>query len=306
MKHTILSIIVPMYNEEKTLDPFFSRVIPILSGITSVWEIICVDDGSKDATFKRIEAYAAKEPRIKLIKFSRNFGKEMALSAGFNEAAGDAIIPIDADLQDPPEVIIEMVEKWQEGFKVVLAVRETRTRKESLLKRGMAFLFYRVIHTIAYIPIPQHVGDFRLMDRQVVEVLKRLPERNRFMKGLFAWVGFSTTTLYYHREARCAGVPQQTFLKLWNHALDGIITFSTFPLKIWTYLGFITVAGSLLSFIHLLLRHPPSGYTPLITTIIFFGGVQLISLGVIGEYIARIYQETKQRPLYVIEKTIGL
>lgn len=305
----MLSVVVPMYNESAGIALFFETIQPVLSAITESWEIVCVDDGSRDNTFLLLEEVAAREPRIRLIKLSRNFGKEIALSAGIDQAIGDAVIPIDADLQDPPELIVEMVEKWRQGYKVVLATRKTRTKAESWLKRATAWMFYHLIAKISSVVIPQNTGDFRLMDRQVVEVIKMLPERTRFMRGLFSWVGFATTTIYYHRPERKAGVTQFTSLRMWNYALDGIFSFSALPLKIWTYIGVITAGLSLVYAFylvaHTLLYHDyVPGYASIMVAILFMGGVQLISLGVLGEYVARTYEETKQRPLYVVEKKL--
>lgn len=306
----MLSVVVPMYNESKGIALFFDTVKPLLSSITESWEIICVDDGSKDNSHALLKEAALQDKRIRVIKLSRNFGKEKALSAGIDHALGDAVIPMDADLQDPPELIVEMVRKWQEGFKVVLATRKSRTKEESLFKRVTAWVFYRLITHISTIMIPQNTGDFRLMDRQVVEVVKLLPERTRFMRGLFAWVGFKTTIIYYHRPERKAGVTQYTSLRMWNYALDGIFAFSALPLKIWTYIGAVIAGASLLYALYiavhmLVFNDYVPGYASIMVGILFIGGVQLISLGILGEYIARIYEETKKRPLYVIEEKTG-
>lgn len=306
----MLSIVVPVLNESLTLKPFFYEIITILESVTSDWEIICVNDGSSDDTLERLEAFHLQEKRIRVISFSRNFGKESALSAGLDYAAGEAVIPIDVDLQDPPSLIVEMVEKWREGYKVVIATRRSRAG-ESLVKRYTAHLFYKLIATISKTSIPHNTGDFRLMDRQVVEAVKLLSERTRFMKGLLAWVGFSTYQLYYDRQPRVSGTTKWNYIKLFRLALDGIFSFTTLPLKIWTYLG-LFISG--LSFFYALFLIGRTlvygidvpGYSSIMVAILFMGGIQLISLGVMGEYIGRMFNETKRRPLYIIEKKIGL
>lgn len=304
-----ISIIVPMYNERDGIDAFFNRMQPILSGVTSEWEIVCINDGSTDDTLEILKKHSNRETRIKVVNFSRNFGKEAALTAGIDYCSGKAVIPIDADLQDPPEIIPEMVEKWKGGYKVVLATRKKR-EGETFLKKFTAASFYKVISRISDIDIPQNTGDFRLMDRQVVEVIKQMPERNRFMKGILSWPGFSTTTVFFDREARHAGTTTWGFWKLWQFALDGIFAFTSAPLKIWTYLG---VVISLVSFVYatfLVIRtliHGVDlpGYASLMVVMLFLGGIQLISLGVIGEYISRIYNESKGRPIYIVGETFG-
>ena len=303
----LISVIIPMKNEVEGLEALFARLTPILDK-EGDWEIICVDDGSTDETAAALTLKNSTEPRIKLLSLSRNFGKEAALTAGLDNANGDCIIPLDADLQDPPELIPEMIAKWREGFKVVLATR--KSRDETWMKRKSAVAFYNIINKFSTIKIPKNTGDFRLMDKQVVAAVKLLPERTRFMKGLFAWAGFPTTTIYFDRPERFAGTTKWNYIKLWKFALDGIFSFTTFPLKIWTYVG---VFISCLSFIYgswLIIRtimHGSNvpGYASLMVVILFLGGIQLISLGVIGEYIGRIYRETKHRPLYIIKQKQG-
>lgn len=304
-KQFSLDIIAPFYNEETNVPTFFERVIPILKRITPQWKIICIDDGSKDNTLELLlQQHKQYAQHIHIIQFSRNFGKEAALSAGIDHAHGECVIPIDSDLQDPPELMEEMVEKWQEGYQVVLATRKKRAG-ESWIKRATASAFYRCIGKMSSIAIPENTGDFRLLDKSVVNVLKQLTERNRFMKGLFAWPGFKTTHIYFNRDPRIAGESQLNYLKLWRLALDGIVSFTSVPLKIWTYLG---VGVSLTAFVYalfLIIRTmiygvDVPGYASIMTVILFLGGIQLISLGVIGEYISRIYNETKGRPIYVV------
>lgn len=306
----MLSIIIPMKNESDGLEALFARLRPCLEQITPHYEIICIDDGSSDDTYARLSSYHQQDERIRAIKLSRNFGKEAAMAAALTHSKGAAIVPIDADLQDPPELIIEMVKAWQAGAKVVLATRRSRPG-DTWVKRHSAEWFYRLINKFSTISIPENTGDFRLMDRQVVDAVNQMQERTRFAKGLFAWVGFPTTTILFDREDRAIGTTKWNYWKLWSYALDGILAFSTVPLKMWTYLGAII---SLLSFIFaiiiivstLILGNDVPGYSSLMVTILFMGGIQLVSLGVIGEYIGRIYRETKRRPLYIIEDSVGL
>lgn len=295
-----------MYNEAEGIPLFFSRLVPVLDDVTPSWEILCVNDGSRDATLSLLKERARLDLRVRYLSLSRNFGKESALSAGLAAATGEAVIPIDADLQDPPELIPEMVAKWREGYKVVLATRRTRLG-DGISKRLFAGLFYRVFGALTSFDMPQNTGDFRLMDRQVVEEVRRLQERTRMMKGLFAWVGFSTTHVYFDREKRAAGASKLSFRSLWRLAKDGIFSFTTLPLRVCTWLGAVI---SLASFsyaaylvIHTLLHGVDlPGYASLMTAILCMGGIQLLSIGIIGEYIGRIYRETKQRPLFIIEE----
>ena len=304
-----LSIVVPMYNEEKVCPLFFQRILPIVEKVTNDFEIVCVDDGSTDRTLDLLKSEHAREPRIKIIRFTRNFGKESALTAGIDHATGDAVIPIDVDLQDPPELIPELVDKWLEGNEIVAAVRSDR-KSDSMIKRLTAHLFYRVAGYLDDIPIRANSGDFRLMDRAVVEALKTLPERTRFMKGLFAWVGFKQAEVYYVRTPRAAGKTKWKLWKLWNFALEGIFSFTTLPLRVWTYLGFCValVAFTYMCFIiirTLVLGIDVPGYASLIVIILFFSGLQMIGLGVLGEYLGRVMIETKRRPLYLIHDMLG-
>jgi len=293
-----------MYNEEEALAPFLDRLLPILADTGESFEIICVNDGSRDATLERLLDARQQYPGIVVLNLSRNFGKEAALTCGIDYAVGKAVIPIDVDLQDPPELITEMLKLWHQGFDVVLAQRVDRSA-DHVMKRKTAEWFYLLHNAISDSPIPPNVGDFRLMDRKVVEALKALPERRRFMKGLFAWVGFRQAVIPYSREARQAGMSKFSGWHLWNFALEGITSFSTAPLRIWTYLGLCIalVAFAYGTFIVgrvLLLGRDMPGYASLITVILFLGGVQLIGLGVLGEYLGRIYLETKGRPVYIV------
>lgn len=305
-----LSIIVPMFNEADGLDALFSRLMPCLRKVTEAFEVVCVNDGSRDATLVKLREYAAKEPRIKVVSFSRNFGKELALTAGIDHSKGRAVVPIDADLQDPPELIEEMVKIWREGTPVVLATRESRPG-DSWLKRKTAEWFYTFMRKVSTVPIPPNTGDFRLMDRKVVDSIVKLRERTRFMKGIFAWVGYPSKTIYYTRPARAEGRSRFNLRGLWRFALDGIFSFTTVPLRVWTYIGAFI---SLISFVYaiyvviktLILGVDVPGYPSLMVVVLFMGGIQLISLGIIGEYVGRIYKETKNRPLYVVHETIGI
>lgn len=304
-----LSIIVPLYCEESNINYLFERLETVAHNLRVTYEIVCVDDGSKDSTLLRLIDHHKRNPAIKVVALARNFGKELALTAGIDYSQGQAVVPIDADLQDPPECIQALMEKWREGYDVVYAKRRTRAG-ESWLKKLSANGFYRVIARMSQVPIPQDTGDFRLMDRQVVDALKQLPERTRFMKGLFAWVGYRQTFIIYDRDARHSGDTKWNYWKLWNFAIDGIVSFSSTPLRVWAYLGVII---SIISFIYasflvlrtLVLGIDVPGYASLMVAILFLGGVQLVSLGIIGEYLGRVYEEVKQRPLYLVREFYG-
>jgi len=293
-----------MYNEAEGIDILFDRLVPVLDGLDLSYEIVCVDDGSRDETLALLQEKQRTVASLVVVELSRNFGKEAAMSAAIDEARGDAVIPFDADLQDPPDLIPDLVTKWREGYEVVLARRIDRSA-EGPLKRMTAAMFYRTHNKLAETPIPENVGDFRLMDRMVVEVLKQLPERRRFMKGLFAWAGFRTTEVTFERDVRAAGTTSWNYWKLWNFALEGITSFSTLPLRLWSYVGGFV---ALLSFLYaafivirtLIFGVDVPGYASIIVFILFLGGLQLMSLGLLGEYVGRIYSEVKQRPLYVV------
>jgi len=304
-----ISIVIPVHNEATVLDALFARLVAVLEHLAVSYEIICVDDGSTDASLERLLRLRVQYPALRVVSLSRNFGKDVALSAGLEHACGNAVVPLDADLQDPPELIEPMVAKWREGFDVVYATRARRAG-ESLLKRASAKYFYRIFDRITDFPIPQDTGDFRLLDRRVVDVLVRLPERTRFMKGLFAWVGFRQTALTFDRAERSGGRSQWSYWRLWNFALDAVTSFSSMPLKVWSYLGVII---SLLAFLYALFLAglkiirgiDVPGYASIMVAVLFFGGVQLISLGIIGEYLARTYNEAKGRPLYLVRERWG-
>jgi len=306
MPRPSISVICPFYGEQASVSPFFERVIPILKSVGEPFEILCINDGSSDATLQALLDARAKYRSVRIIDLSRNFGKEAALSAGIDFAAGDAVIPMDADLQDPPELISAMIEQWRQGYDQVLAKRSNRDA-DSWSKRTSANLFYWVHNKISDTPIPDNVGDFRLMDRKVVEAIRRLPERTRFMKGLFAWVGFRTTIIEYVREQRKTDRSKFGTWRLWNLAIEGITSFSTVPLRMWTYVGLLVAVASFLLAVRVLLRTlvygiELPGYASLMTVVLFIGGIQLIGIGVLGEYLGRLFSEAKGRPLYVVQR----
>ncbi|MGF1751223.1 glycosyltransferase family 2 protein [Vibrio cionasavignyae] len=301
-----ISIICPCYNEEQVVGLFMERISKVLADSQYSYEVIFINDGSKDNTLTTIKKLQQQYSAIRIINLSRNFGKEAALTAGIDSARGEVLIPIDADLQDPPELIHDFLRKWEEGYDVVVAKRVDRST-DSWAKKFSAELFYKFHNAVAQVEIPENVGDFRLINRRVVNAIQLLPENQRFMKGIFSWVGFKTAVVEYKREAREAGETSFNGWKLWNFALDGITSFSTAPLRIWLYVGgFI----SALSFIYgsatiiktLIYGIDSPGYASLITVMLFLGGVQLIGIGVMGEYVGRLYMESKRRPTYIIEE----
>ena len=307
----LVSVVVPVKNEEQAIGPFIDRVAPILEQITGNegWEILFVDDGSTDQTLAAIIGARVREPRVNALSLSRNFGKEAALSAGLDHARGHAVIPMDVDMQDPPEVLPEMVAKWRQGHEMVFGVRRCRA-SDGWTKRITAGLYYRAHNWVSQDKIPENAGDFRLLDRKVVEVIRQLPERNRFMKGLFAWAGFKQTSVEYDRVEREHGTTKFNYWKLWTLALDGITSASTVPLRIWSYVGAMIALFALgyagfIAFETIVFGNRVPGYASIMTSVLFLGGVQLISLGVLGEYVGRILTETKGRPLYVIREEIG-
>ncbi|GAA6621732.1 glycosyltransferase family 2 protein [Scytonema sp. NUACC26] len=304
-----LSIVIPFYNEESNINYLFERLTSVLNRLNMKYEIICVNDGSKDNTLKYLVQHNSLNPTIKVVNLSRNFGKEAALSAGIDHTSGAAVVPIDADLQDPPELIEELISKWREGYDVVYATRRSR-QGENWLKRFTAAAFYRVISKISRIQIPRNTGDFRLLDRRVVEVIKQMPERTRFMKGLFAWVGFKQIAILYDRPPRYKGTTKWNYWRLWNFAIDGIASFSLIPLKVWSYIGVLLSTAAFLYATFLIIRTlifgiDVPGYASLMVVILFLGGMQLITLGIIGEYIGRVFEEVKRRPLYLVRDLYG-
>jgi glycosyltransferase involved in cell wall biosynthesis len=306
MERPLLSVVAPAFNEGEVLGRFHERLGRVLDDLPLDAEIVYVDDGSTDKTAEILERLRTSDPRVAVLSLSRRFGKERALTAGLDYARGDAVVVMDVDLQDPPELIPELVAPWKdEGFEVVYAVR-VRREGESFLRRSTAALFYRLIHRVSRVDIPRNTGDFRLLSRRAADELKKLRERHRFMKGLFAWVGFSQKAVPYQREARPAGRSKWSYWRLWNFAVTGITSFTIAPLKVATYLGLLI---ALLSFAYavvivyktLVWGNPVAGYPSLMTVILFLGGVQLMTLGVIGEYLGRMFEEVKQRPLYVVK-----
>ena len=307
------TLIIPVKDEEEAIGPCLARVVPVLEALNDPmaksFEIMFVDDGSTDRTLEVIRQANAKDPRVRAISLSRNFGKEAALSAGLDAARGLAVVPLDVDLQDPPEALPNMIAKWRDGFDVVYGVRDNR-ESDSLPKRLTADLYYRAHNWLSDDKIPEHAGDFRLLDRKVVDVIRRMPERNRFMKGLFAWAGFKQAAVSYHREERKVGRTKFNYWKLWTLAIDGITSASTVPLRVWSYLGAFVALGALAFACFIIVRTlitgiEVPGYASLMVAILFLGGLQLLSLGVLGEYVGRILTETKGRPLYVVRETIG-
>lgn len=304
-----LSVVVAIYNEEEVLRPFFERLIPVLRKLTPSYEIICINDGSEDRSLDILRERAGTDSHLRVIDFSRNFGKEAALSAGLAEARGDATVLIDADLQDPPEVIERLFALWREGYDAVCGVRTFR-RFDTGSKRLTARAFYRAFNVLSDVKLTADGGDFRLLSRNVVDAINALPERRRFMKGIYSWVGFKQATVPYEREARAGGSSAWTYWKLWNFALDGLTSFTTLPLRLWTYVGLsVFAASSLLTIFFLTLyltgRVIIPGFYWIILLILFFGGLQMVSMGIIGEYIGRIYEESKMRPLYLVRERIG-
>jgi len=301
-----LAVVVPAYNESEGLREFHARLAAVFDRIEMDCSVLYVDDGSRDDTFSVMQALHAADPRVATLRLSRNFGKELALTAGLDHVDADAVVVIDADLQDPPELIPQFIAKWREGYDVVYGTRSTRAG-ESHLKKATAAAFYRVMERLSHTPVPRDTGDYRLMSRRAIEALKKLRERQRFMKGLFTWVGFRQTAIVYDRDARFAGTSKFNYWRLWNFALEGITSFSTAPLKIATYVGVLT---ALLAFVFglfvfgkaLLFGDPVRGYPTLMVAVLFIGGVQLMALGLIGEYLGRLYMEVKQRPLYLIDE----
>ena len=311
----LISLIVPVKDEEEAIDGFVTRVSAVLNALRTPdgadvgWEILFVDDGSQDATLAAIMAANLRDPRVIGLSLSRNFGKEAALSAGLDNVRGRTVVPIDVDLQDPPEVIGAMLDQWREGYEVVYGVRRNRMT-DSLPKRLTADLYYRAHNWLSEDKIPEHAGDFRLLDRKVVEVIRAMPERNRFMKGLFAWGGFRQTAVEYDRAERAVGTTKFNYLKLWRLAIDGLTSASTAPLRVWSYMGAVIAVGALAYALYLIARTilygvDVAGYASMMVAVLFLGGVQLLSLGILGEYVGRILVEAKQRPIYVVRLRIG-
>ena len=301
-----ISIVIPAYNEQEVLPEFHRRLAAVMNGLSESWEAVYVNDGSTDSTCEILKELGRSDPRVVLLDLSRNFGKEIAMTAGFDHARGDAVVVIDADLQDPPELIREFVREWrQTGVDVVYAKRRARGG-ESALKKLTARYFYRVIRRMSRVHIPEDTGDFRLMSRRAVEALRGLREQHRFMKGLFAWIGFPQKAILYDRDPRLAGATKFDYWKLWNFALEGITSFTTAPLKIATYIGLFVAScaflfGAMIIYKTLVYGDPVAGYPSLIVFVSFLGGTQLAFIGVLGEYLGRMFDESKGRPLYFVK-----
>lgn len=301
-----LSVVVPAFNEADVLPEFHRRLGKVLDSQEYITEIIYINDGSTDDTLTIIDRLATQDPRVALVDMSRNFGKEIALTAGLDHANGDAAIIIDADLQDPPELIPELVRVWQEGYDVVYAQRTERAG-ETWLKKFTAAQFYKLMQLIGRVPVPPDTGDFRLLSRRAINAVRQLREQNRFMKGLFAWIGYPQKSVPYKRQSRHAGSTKWSYWKLWNFALDGITSFTTIPLRFATYIGTLTALVAFVYGLVIILRTlyygiDVPGYASLMVVILFIGGVQLTALGIIGEYLGRTFDEVKDRPLYFVQR----
>ncbi len=306
MNDSLLTVVVPVFNEQDVIDVFYQRLVDSMKDIGIGLEIILVDDGSSDNSSGHIAELASRDDRICVVELSRNFGKEIALTAGLDHANGDAIVVIDADLQDPPELIPVLLQEWQAGYDVVYARRASR-KGDTFLKKITAYIFYRVMQSSSRVTIPVDTGDFRLLSRRALNALLKLREQHRYMKGLFAWIGYSQKEVLYDREARYSGRTKWSYWKLWNLALEGITSFTTAPLRLSTYMGMLTAGASFIFGAYIILQkilfgNPIEGYPSMMTIILFLSGIQLISIGVIGEYLGRMFDETKGRPLYLIKK----
>jgi glycosyltransferase involved in cell wall biosynthesis len=302
----LLSIVIPAYNEQEVLEELHGRLTKTLDTLNMRRELVFVNDGSTDNTFAALMALRERDPSISVLDLSRNFGKEIAMTAGLHHCHGDAVVVIDADLQDPPELIPALIAEWRNGYDVVYA-RRTRRGGETLLKKSTAHLFYRLMQRVGEVKLPADTGDYRLLSRRAVDALNRLTERHRFMKGLFAWIGYRQKAIPYEREPRHAGRTKWNYWRLWNLALEGITSFTTAPLKFATYIGLLAAFGAFAYGLFMIVRtllfgNPVPGYPSLIVIILFLGGLQLTAIGILGEYIGRIFTESKQRPLYFINE----
>lgn len=303
-----ISIVAPAYNEQEVLGEFHRRVTEVMASLGCQYEIVLVNDGSRDNTLALMYALREQDPHISVVDLSRNFGKEIALSAGLDHTKGDVVVVLDSDLQDPPELIPQMLDIWREGYDVVYGMRTARDG-ETWFKKTTAKYFYRLIKSVSRVDIPKDTGDFRLMSRRAVAALSKLREEHRFMKGLFAWVGFPSSPFLYKRDPRAAGETKWNYWKLWNFALEGITSFTVAPLKVSTYLGMLIAVLALLYAVFVIWKalvysDPVRGYPSLMTVVLFLGGVQLISVGLLGEYVGRIFNEVKRRPLYLVNRLL--
>jgi dolichol-phosphate mannosyltransferase len=310
VERPVISLVVPFYNEEPVIDEFRSRIVPVLEGTRESFEVICVNDGSRDKTAEMLDAICAADSRFKALHFSRNFGHQAAVTAGVHVARGQCAIIMDADLQDPPELIHSLLARWREGFDIVYAQRRARAG-EGRMKRGTAFLFYRSLAKITETEIPVDTGDFCLLDRKVIDVMNAMPEHNRYLRGLRAWVGFRQTAVAFDRRERYAGESKYPLRRMVRLALDGVFSLSWAPLRMAIWLGLFSAMTSLLLAIVLLIEkltgtYESAGWASMIVIVLFLGGVQLVCIGAVGEYIGRIYDDVKQRPLYIIARTSGL
>jgi len=304
----VISLVVPVFNESEVLSAFYDRAVSTLSALEGFdYEILFVDDGSKDDSYRQLTRYAEVNPCVRVLKFSRNFGHQIAITAGIDHAKGDCVVVIDADLQDPPEVIASMIDRWRQGFDVVYGVRSER-EGEGAMKLITASAYYRLLERLTNVKIPPDVGDFRLMSRRAVDQLKKLREKDRFVRGLVSWIGFNQTGVTYSRDKRYAGETKYPYRKMIKFAFDGITSFSTAPLKLATWSGY---GASLLAFLYLisvfvqkLLGYTVQGWATIMVALLFLGGVQLVCIGILGEYLGRIFNEVKPRPMYVLEETL--
>jgi polyisoprenyl-phosphate glycosyltransferase len=310
MTPPVLSIVAPAYNEERNIPAFIAAIVPVLESIGETFEIVFVNDGSRDGTLGMLAAASSQDPRIKVVGLARNFGKDVALSAGLQHASGQAIIPIDCDLQHPVELIPQFVAKWREGYDMVLGVRSKRD-EEGWLRRKLSQSYYKFMRSMTSVEIPPNAGDYRLIDRKILDVITKMPERHRFMKGIFAWPGFKVAFIEFQANVRANETRSSwSFFKLWRFALDGLFSFSTAPLKLWTYIGLLSAGGA---FVYLMITLAQKlfwgieapGYASLLIVLLFFNGLLMISNGIQGEYIARIFEEVKGRPLYVVGTKVG-
>lgn len=305
----VISVVIPIYNEEEIIAELYRRMTAAMEAIGEPYELVLINDGSRDTSIEKMRELSAKDPRVKLIDFSRNFGHQVAITAGMDYASGDAVVVIDADLQDPPEVIARLVEKWREGYDVVYAVRAKR-KGDTLFKKATAAAFYRVLKQITNVDIPVDTGDFRLMSRRAINALLSVREKHRFIRGLVSWIGFRQTGVTFVREERFAGVTKYPLKKMLKFAFDGITSFSFMPLQMATYMGFFTSAAAFLGILivvalKLFTTIPLPGWASMMVCTLLLGGIQLITLGIIGEYIGRIYDEVKRRPLYITQDLVN-
>jgi polyisoprenyl-phosphate glycosyltransferase len=305
----VISVIAPVYNEAELLAAFCAEMRRVLEEIGEPWEVILVNDGSRDRSLEIMREQHALDPRIKTVSFSRNFGGQMAITAGLDHARGDAVVVIDADLQDPPEVVKDLMARWREGYQVIYAQRVSRAG-ETFFKRVTASVYYRLIRTIANVDIPLDTGEFRLLDRKAADALRSVREQHRYLRGLSSWIGFRTIAVPYQRAARTAGETKYTLSKMVRLAVDGITNFSYLPLQLATYLGFMVAGLSLVGvlvaiLLRLVMGHELTGQATTLVSVLFLGGVQLIFLGILGEYLGRIYDEVKRRPLYIVDEALG-